>query len=256
MAFCTECGKELTHGTKFCESCGAPVDQNAAPVQQPEPAVTQTPATPPPPPQKKGIMVLPVLGIIILILVLAAGAWYLGLLTPQKSGTVTPAVPSPTSVAIVQEPTLVPVPATTTVLPTSPSVRKLEGRYEEYYDEIYTLDQSFSNGQKETFTYDVTTPPLYIKYDITPRQITREKVINIGTSSEQTIQVSYPSPTAWFEVKVLYADNGGVVEKKGYGGDYPDVPKSEFMVRSAGNYRIEFSGSDVTAKISVLQGKS
>lgn len=255
MAFCTSCGKELTPGKKFCESCGTPVEQvpqapgPETPVQQPrQPLVVA-------PPPKKPAPVLWIAGIVVILLVIAAGAWFVGLPYLQKTGmgkTTTPGPSAtPTTMAVTQN-----IPATMPPVTPTPTktIRKLEGRYEQSYDEIYTLTQFFAFGQKENFAYDLTEPPLYIKYNLTPKLIIREKVINIGLSSEQTINVTYPNPNAWFEIKVLDADNGAVIEDQGYGKDFPDVTKSEFMVRNPGNYRIEFSGNDVTAEISVLKG--
>jgi hypothetical protein len=255
MAFCTSCGREITPGTRFCESCGAPVEQQQAP-PGPEPQVPQRPPLVPPPPPKRPVPAGIIIGIVLAIAIIAAAAWFVGLPYLQKmqagSAATPPASPAVTPPAVPH--TLPPVVQTATPVPTT--VRKLEGRYEEYYDEIYTKNQFFAYGQAETFTHDLATPPLYIKYNLTPKLLTRSKVINIGLSTEQTINITYPNPNAWFEVKVLYADSGGVVEKRGYGKDYPDVTRSEFMVRSPGNYRIEFSGNDVDAEISVLQGKT
>ena len=187
----------------------------------------------------------------------AAGVYFVGLpyLQKTKATTVTPPV---TMVQTVTLPKTPDVPETMPELSPTPTktVRKFEGRYEESYDEIYTLNQFFAFGQKENFAYDLTEPPLYVKFNLTPRLITREKTINIGLSTEQTINVTYPNPNAWFEIKVLDANNGAVIEDQSYGKDFPDVTKSEFMVRNPGNYRIEFSGNDVTAEISVLRGTS
>jgi hypothetical protein len=255
MAFCTSCGKEITPGTKFCESCGAPVEQ--AP-QAPVPLSVPEPPRQPlvtSPPMKKNNPVLFIAAGIVVLLIIAAGAYFVGLPYLQKSKTATTMTP----VVTVIPTTETFIPETEEILPeitpTPPLiVRKLEGRYEESYDEIYTLNQFFAFGQKVNFDYDLTQPPLYIKYNLTPKLITRSKMINIGLSSEQTINVTYPNPNAWFTIKVLDPNNGAVIDDQGYGKDYPDVTKSEFMVRNPGKYRIEFSGNDVTAEISVLKG--
>lgn len=255
MAFCTSCGKEVTPGTKFCESCGTPVEQGPAvpaietPVQPPhQPLVTA-------PLPKKPIPVIWIAGIVVVLLVIIAGGYFVGMPYLQKAGAEKAATPIPTVVQTI--PTLTPTIPEYTQLPTPTPVkivRKLEGRYEESYDEIYTLNQFFAFGQKVTYDYDLTQPPLYIKYNLTPKLITREKTINIGLSTEQTINVTYPNPNAWFEIKVLDANNGAVIDDQGYGKDFPDVTKAEFMVRNPGKYRVEFSGNDVTAEISVLKG--
>jgi|GEM_PF-6138641 len=90
MAFCTSCGKEIS--TKFCESCGAPVEQvpqTPAPVipdKQPrQPLVTA-------PPPKKTLPITWITGIVVILLVVAAGVYFVGLpyLQKTKATTVTP----------------------------------------------------------------------------------------------------------------------------------------------------------------------
>jgi hypothetical protein len=266
MAFCTNCGEEVAPGTKFCESCGIPVEQQpgmpvpgpaSIPVPVPHVPSPRPPLVTPPSP-KKPLPVPMIVGVVLVLAVIAAGIWFVGLPALQKNTRtiVVPSVPAtlpvtPSVKIVQQEGTLVPA-ATATVTP----ARKLEGRFEEYYDEVYSLDQFFAFGQKETFPYDLETPPLYVKYNLTPKLITREKVINIGMSSEKTINVTYANPNAWFEIRVLDAGNGAVIADQGYGKDFPDVTRSEFMVRNPGKYLIEFSGNDVTAEIRILQGTS
>ncbi|PKL64120.1 MAG: hypothetical protein CVV32_10730 [Methanomicrobiales archaeon HGW-Methanomicrobiales-3] len=269
MAFCTSCGEELPPGSKFCENCGAPVEQTSAPASPPAPV--PEPAVPPAmepvpvrqplvqaPPPKKPVPAMMIIGILVVLALVAAAVWFVGLPALQKmQDSSAPATPEATPVAT-QVKTQTTLPAETPVPWVTPTVtvRKLDPRYEEYYDEIYSLDQSFSYGQKETFAHDLTTPPLFIKYNLTPDMITREKVINIGLSTEETILITYANPNAWFEIQVIDAGNGAVVAAKGYGKDYSDMTKSEFMVRNPGNYRIEMSGSFVSADISIMQGKS
>jgi hypothetical protein len=194
---------------------------------------------------------------IVIIILLGAAVWFVGLPYLAKSQDTGPVAPAAAPAYLTHIPATVTSapPVETSFVPTpTATVRKLEGRYEEYYDEIFALGQDFSYGSTETVTRDISVPPLFIKYNLTPRMLTREKVINIGLSSEETILITNPSPNAWFEIKVFDATNGAVISKHGYGKDYPDVTKSEFMVRSPGTYRIEFSGHDVYADVSILQG--
>ena len=86
--------------------------------------------------------------------------------------------------------------------------------------------------------------------------LTREKVINIGFASEETINITYPSPNAWFEVKVLDAGSGEVIDKRGFHKEYSEMTKQEFMVRNQGNYQVEISGTDVFAEVRILMGTS
>jgi hypothetical protein len=79
-------------------------------------------------------------------------------------------------------------------------------------------------------------------------------MVDIGLSTEHMINATYASPLAWFEIKVLDAGSGAVVDQQGYNRDYSEMTKQEFMVRKPGNYRIEMSGSEVKAEMRFLIG--
>ena len=150
------------------------------------------------------------------------------------------------------QPSIIPTNPPTTLTP----IQTLEVRYGESYEQVYTLNKDFAFGQKEVFSYDLTRPPLYIKFNLTPDMLTREKVINIGFASEETINITYPNPNAWFEVKVLDAGSGGVIDNRGFHKEYSEMTKQKFMVRNQGNYLVEISGTDVFAEVRILIGTS
>ena len=85
-------------------------------------------------------------------------------------------------------------------------------------------------------------------------QNVRHRLVSIGTNNEHFENTTENSPYSWFEVKVLDAGSGAVLDQQGFGKDYPDVTKDFFMVRQKGNYRIEMSGNDVTADVQMLIG--
>jgi hypothetical protein len=226
------------------------------------PAGPVTPASPlpvkPVPVEKPGLSkkTLLIIGIVAVIVLLAvayvAGIPMLKALSPQQPmPTPVPrtTVPLVTSSAL---PSKTPTTPPTTVTPE----QTLEVRFGESYEQVYTLNKDFAFGQKEIFSHDLTRPPLYIKFNLTPEMITREKVINIGLSSEETIKSTYPSPNAWFEVKVLDAGSGAVIDKQGFHKEYSEMTKQEFMVRNKGNYQVEISGNDVVAEVRILIGTS
>jgi hypothetical protein len=169
----------------------------------------------------------------------------------QPVPTLVPSTPVPRLTTYAQ-PSKTPSLPPTTVTP----LETLEVRYGESYEQVYTLNKDFAFGQKEVFSHDLTRPPLYIKFNLTPDMITRQKVINIGLSSETTINTTYTSPNAWFEVKVLDAGSGAVIDKRGFNKDYSVMTKQEFMVRNKGNYQVELSGNDVFAEVRILIGTS
>jgi hypothetical protein len=86
--------------------------------------------------------------------------------------------------------------------------------------------------------------------------ITRHRLVSIGTNNEHYENTTDTSPYAWFEVQVLDAGSGAVLDQQGFGKDYPDITKYSFMVRQRGNYRIVMSGNDVIADVQMLIGTS
>jgi hypothetical protein len=253
MPFCTSCGAEISADEKFCTSCGAPMDQPAGPATPGSPTPVQpVPAEKPRIPKKT----LLIIGIVAVIVILAA-AYVAGI--PMLK-TLSSQLPVPTPVPSTPAPLVTPYapPSTPPSIPptTVTPPQTLEVRYGESYEEVYTLNKDFAFGQKEVFSYDLTRPPLYIKFNLTPDMITREKVINIGLSTEQTIYTTYTSPNAWFEVKVLDAGSGAVIDKRGFNKEYSVMTKQEFMVRNQGNYQVEISGNDVLAEVRILVGTS
>ena len=51
-----------------------------------------------------------------------------------------------------------------------------EEKYMESYNQVYSVNHAFVGGQKEVFSQDLRTPPLYIKFKITPEIEVGEKV--------------------------------------------------------------------------------
>lgn len=253
MPFCTSCGAEISADKKFCTSCGAPMDQTAG---------VATPGSPPPvqpvPVDKIEIpkKTLLIIGIVAILVIIVA-AYVAGV--PMLKGI--PAQrPVPTTVpgTMVPRVTTYAQPTKTSFIPpTTVTPRQiLEERYGEDYEQVYTLNKDFAFGEKELFSYDLSRPPLYIKFNLTPDNITREKIIDIGYSTEQIINVTYPSPNAWFEVKVIDAGTGAVIDKRGFHKEYSEMTKQEFMVRNQGVYDVEISGNDVLAEVRILVGNS
>jgi hypothetical protein len=262
MRFCTSCGKEVDPSKKFCEYCGTPVEQSAA-----APGMPATPAAAPVSPPS--VPVTPsggsgktmVIAGIIVALVLLAGVYFIGLpmingskgngsnlqqLTTLPTQALTP-LPITVSMETIKTPSI-------TVSPTARQT--YEERYTETYNQVYSINHAFVGGQKEIVTQNTPTPPLYIKFNITPEMFYGEKRVDIGLPSEHIVNTSYPSPNAWFKVRVYDADNGGIVEEQGFNKEHSVTTKQEFMVRAPGNYRVEMTGNSVIAEVRILTGKS
>lgn len=263
MPFCTNCGAEVPADKKFCVQCGAPLEPynpSAVPVRPSTPEITAS--TPPPAgitplPSKKPITPL-IIGGIVVVLVIIAAVWVMGIpmlkANEKSSVSVTPTLtPLVTTTTI---PTATPTPEITPEIPqtTATPIQERDIRLEEDYELIYTLDQKFAFGQKVNFAHDLTRPPLYVRFNLTPTQITRHRLVSIGTNNEHYENTTENSPYSWFEISVLDADSGAIIDQQGYGKDYSDFTKQNFMVRQRGNYIIEMSGNDVEAEIQMLIG--
>ena len=236
------------------------VTDPAAPVA---PAAPQVPITPSsfygsPSLQPKPPRTSMIIGGIVVVLVIVAIAYFVGiplLKGNQRSsdGFVQSQTPTITPIIVRTAP---PTLQYTTAIPetTTPPVTVRDARLEEDYEQIYTLNQKFAFGQKVNFAHELKQPPLYIKFNLTPATIYHIRLVYIGTNSEHYENTTETSPYAWFEVKVLDAGSGAIIDQQGFGNDYTDVTKQNFMVRQKGNYRIEMSGNDVNADVQMLIG--
>jgi hypothetical protein len=264
MPFCIACGKEIGADQNFCEYCGAAQGEPAlpgsfveiSPPPPPPPVVSPLPLTPPYSPSGKLTPQKPeklntlVIVVAVICVILIAGVYGIGL--PYLKGM--------SSSGIAAEPA--PSPATPTAVPTTISpvtviqtpVLKRADQYEETYEEIYTSNRSYMFGEKQVFSHDLTRPPLYIRFNITPGMVVREKIADIGLSSEHNITVIYVNPNAWFEITVYDAVTGTAVDRRGFNRDYSQITRQEFMVRTKGNYRIEMAGNDVSVHVQILTG--
>lgn len=269
MPFCTTCGAEVAADKKFCVQCGAPMEPvtgPAVPVTPSGPGVAVSPPAPfgALPVQSKKTKTTLIIGGIVVVLVILAAVYFVGmpmLKANQKSaGGFTPSPTSSVTYTVMQ--TAQPTPQytmeipETTIVPETPAlpVQVRDERFEEEYERIFTINQMFSFGQKVNFDHDLTLPPLYIQFNLTPTQITRHRLVSIGTHLEHYENTTETNPLAWFEVKVLDAGSGAVIDQQGFGKDYPDVTKRYFMVRQKGNYRIEMSGNEVMADVQIMTG--
>jgi hypothetical protein len=226
--------------------CGKPVGQTQSGSGPAQPNGPQGK----PLPDKKSLLVI---GVIVICVILAA-IFFTGIL-PVKTGaspvpvTAQPITTTPAVYTIVStpQPTSVPVTNPTPVIVQSE-------RFGSKYEQVFGINQNFSYGQKEIFSHNLRNPPLYIRFNVTPVTINRHIMVSIGTSEEHMVNTTVVSPNAWFEVEVYDIDDGKIVDEEGFGKDYSDMTEREFMVRQPGNYRIEMSGHEVSANVSILTG--
>jgi hypothetical protein len=258
MPFCTACGKEIDADQKFCEFCGAEQDPPSvvSPPQvlsPPPPALTPPPVTPSPFPREGKLPATMnpalIVGVVVAVAFIA-GMLFLGIPSLKGTtshGTAADVTPSP------EITTAVPTQTVPTTVPQTPVLKRAD-QYEETYEQVYTRNRSYKFGQKEVVSHDLVRPPLYIRFNITPGMVVREKLVDIGLSSEHNITVMYVNPNAWFEVTVFDSGTGTIIDKRGFNKGYSQITKQEFMVRTKGTYRIVMSGNDVSVNVQILTG--
>lgn len=237
----------------------------AAPAPIPAPVPIPAPAPVPPPAPVQATIPAPaggsgkgkvLAGIIILVMVVA-GIYLVGLpLISGTSGTGQATQPTATIPAPVSTPFYEPVTPDLTytylVADTPVASQTYEQKYTETYNLAYSDNREYTGGQKMVFTQDLPAPPLYIKFNITPEIEVGEKVNEVG----KMVATSYVSPNSWFKVSVYDAGNGDLVEQQGFNKGFSIDTRQEFMIRAPGSYRIELSGNDVVADVAILTGRS
>ena len=189
-----------------------------------------------------------IVGVVVAVIFIA-GLLFIGI-TPLKGTTSSGAADVTLSPPITTD---VPTQTVPTTVPPTPILKRAD-QYEETYEQIYTSNRSYKFGQKEVVSHNLVRPPLYIRFNLTPGMVVREKLVNIGLSSEHNITVTYVNPNAWFEVTVFDSGNGTIIDKRGFNRDYSQITRQEFMVRTEGTYRIEMSGNDVFVEVQILTG--
>ena len=267
MVACPACGKEMPADMKFCEECGAALSHpkdapgkgtaESAPV--PRGDRTQTPV--PQDPGKGKSRALPVKmigGVIAVVLILAVvGLYGLPLLKgagqpvsgPNTAALVPPTLPAAARPAAVAYAT----PATATLAPAV--IEVIDERSGMTYIQVYRNRQDFTTGQSAVFTANVQKPPLVIRFTLEPQLIAHDKIINHGLSTERTVTENIPDPLSFFEIDVVNAATGTVIERQGFNKDFGTETKQEFMVRSGGDLRVEMTGTRVNADVQILTGK-
>lgn len=259
MPFCIACGKRIEPDQKFCDQCGAAQDPpSSVPPRQvisplpPPPALRPPPVSPSPSTDDSTIPTklnrAAILGIVVTVIFIT-GLLMIGFipLKGMKYSGASDLTPSPSITT--------PVPSQTVSITTQATpVLQRADQYEETYEQIYTSNRFFKFGEKEVITHNLVHPPLYIRFNITPGMVIREKLVDIGLSSEHNITVTYVNPNSWFEVAVFDSGSGTVTDKRGFNKDYSQITRQEFMVRTTGTYRIEVSGNDVFVEMQILTG--
>jgi hypothetical protein len=260
MPFCEACGTEITPGKNFCSRCGAPLAMPGTlpPPSPPEPGVPPAPlpASPQPlplspaPGQSRdkliiaGIMGAAILGIIIFIglpLIQSPGSGSNSLLATTPSSTGTPAGSGFTPVTTLSYGAGAASSGTTVYRSGIP------------YELVFSKD--YDSMAQDVFSYNLQQSPMIIECEMNPKMVTREKLVDIGESSERYITTTYGDPNAWLDLKVVNTDTGKTETTISFSKNYVGMTKQEYTLRANGNYRFEITGNLVSPSVRLLVKK-
>jgi hypothetical protein len=103
---------------------------------------------------------------------------------------------------------------------------------------------------RTAYTYNLETPPLLIEVTLTVPNITKTRVITDPVSGgDKIVPITYPNPSAFFEVTVRDIETNRIIARNGYGGMYDVSYGKKVWIRYPGEYYIEFTGNLVTANV-------
>jgi hypothetical protein len=97
-------------------------------------------------------------------------------------------------------------------------------------------------------------PPLVIDYNISPINSMDIKYLEhkeLATVYKENIVIARSYENSWFRVVVRDKDTGEIVEEDGFGRTYSFDNQRQLVVRTCGNYTIEFSGEDATVDLAI-----
>jgi hypothetical protein len=259
MVLCPACGKEISKDMKFCEECGAALPRPDTSTGTGDHGTGPVPYQDKPGPdakkRQKGMAKMVAGGIAAIIFVVLV-VFALPLLSgshPPASGIA--AVPTATQVPVTASPSPVASVTAVTIAQPTAGIEVFDERTGSTYLQVYRNKQDFSTGQTVAFPYSVKTPPLLIRFTLTPQMIVHDKIINHGLSTERTVTENIPDPLSFFEVDVIDASTGTIVDRQGFSKNFGTDTKQEFMVRSARDFRIEMTGNRMNADVQILTGK-
>ncbi|NLA32040.1 MAG: hypothetical protein GX880_09540 [Methanomicrobiales archaeon] len=128
-----------------------------------------------------------------------------------------------------------------------PDVAPTTDTYVTVYDQTIQYPQA-----TKAYSFDLTTPPLIIEFEVEPKMITRIKHAKSDYKDRKYkdfIQV-FPSENAWFLVTVRDRGSGAIVAEEGFGKLYSANTKKRLFIGRTGNYQIDLAGSE--AKVHIL----
>jgi hypothetical protein len=124
------------------------------------------------------------------------------------------------------------------------------------YVTIFKNNLSYNLENSYKISFDLKNPPMVIRYNVIPHNITDIKWFSPRDSARliDTAIVNRPDEFAWFELKIY--DQGDLYDQQGWGRIYGiPLTTQEIVIRNPGMYQIEFSGRNVIVSSEVLVKK-
>jgi len=178
----------------------------------------------------------------IVVIVVAVA---LPMLQAQGSDGSRPSV-SPAATAAPSFPSVAATPSVT-VRVVAPTVYRNGVAYSQVYAHQYALGSAHG-----VFSWSLQEPPMIVECDMNPQNITRQKLVDIGTSDERYITATYPDPDAWLDLKIINADTREVVETIRFSKNYAGSLFQDYTIRAPGNYQFELNGVLVSPAVRLL----
>jgi hypothetical protein len=193
---------------------------------------------------------------------------------PAPTTMITPIPPLPAQKPVIRTPTPTPVPTPqyVTVEPIKPDPIVGPISHQQDYAKLATVgnflfnpaeyitifenDYEYNLVNAYKISFDLKNPPMLIRYNVVPRNITDVKWFEPHDSADliDTAIIDRPDEEAWFEVKIY--QNGTLYDQEGWGKTYTDpLEQMEIVIRDTGKYQIEFSGHEANVSTQILVKK-
>ena len=119
---------------------------------------------------------------------------------------------------------------------------------------VYSLTNQDLSQALPRISLNLDDPPLVIDFSVSPLNIRDVKYIEhkeIATVYKENVIVNRTYEDSWFQVIVRDKDTGAIIEEDGFGRTYSFENKRQMVVRTGGNYCVEFDGAYATVDLTI-----
>jgi len=119
---------------------------------------------------------------------------------------------------------------------------------------VYSLTNQDLSQALPRISMNLVNPPLVIDFSISPLNVRDVKYIEhkeIATLYKENVIVNRTYEDSWFQVIVRNKDTGAIIEEDGFGRTYSFENKRQMVVRTGGNYCVEFDGAYATVDLTI-----